>query len=169
MKIKVISVELSQKDKYGVAEVTYRSLDREGKVSSKKVMSFNKVYETACAVKKDEVYDIKSEKDKNDYWVWTEMVKSNESDISTSSGNTGSNLSNSRVSRSTNTYETPEERALKEVRLARKNGLNVAVEYLKATKGAKFNVDEVITVAERFADFAIAGSTVADMVSDEVS
>ena len=165
MKIKVISVELTQKDKYSVAEVTYRSLDREGKVSSKKVMSFNKVYETASKVQKDEVYDITSEKDKNDYWVWTAMVKSDEP-VSSSSSNQSSNL---RVSKSTNTYETPEERALKEVRLARKNGLNVAVEYLKATKGAKFNVDEVITVAERFADFAIGGSTLADMVSDEVS
>ena len=164
MKIKVISVELTQKDKYSIAEVTYRSLDREGKVSSKKVMSFNKVYETASKVQKDEVYDITSEKDKNDYWVWTEMVKSNESINSVSA-----NASTGRVSKSTNTYETPEERALKEVRLARKNGLNVAVEYLKATKGAKFNVDEVITVAERFADFAIAGTTLADMVSDEVS
>ena len=165
MKIKVISVELTQKDKYSIAEVTYRSLDREGKVSSKKVMSFNKVYETASKVQKDEVYDITSEKDKNDYWVWTAMVKSDEKDVQAISASG----SNSRVSRSTNTYETPEERALKEVRLARKNGLNVAVEYLKATKGAKFNVDEVITVAERFADFAIAGTALADMVSDEVS
>ena len=165
MKIKVISFELTQKDKYSVAEVTYRSLDREGKVSSKKVMSFNKVYETASKVQKDEVYDITSEKDKNDYWVWTAMVKSDEKDVQTVSAS-GSNF---RVAKSTNTYETPEERALKEVRLARKNGLNVAVEYLKATKGAKFNVDEVITVAERFADFAIAGTTLADMVSDEVS
>ena len=168
MKIKVISVELTQKDKYSVAEVTYRSLDREGKVSSKKVMSFNKCYETASKVQKDEVYDVTSEKDKNDYWVWTGMVKSDESSASmVSSGNSGNSVG--RVAKSTNTYETPEERALKEIRLARKNGLNVAVAYLQATKGAKFNVDEVIGVAERFADFALAGVTLADMVSDEVS
>ena len=164
MKIKVISVELTQKDKYSIAEVTYRSLDREGKVSSKKVMSFNKCYETASKAQKDEVYDVTSEKDKNDYWVWTGMVKSDESTIQGVSASSAT----TRVAKSTNTYETPEERALKEIRLARKNGLNVAVEYLKATKGAKFNVDEVIAVAERFADFALAGVTLADMVSDEV-
>lgn len=118
MRIKVNSVSQEQKDKkFSFVEVAYES---DGKAQSKKIFSFNTgVYEDVKKAQAGEVYDVKLEKDRNGYWVWKEMHKAE----ATATGGHMSTPSSTRSS----TYETPEERARRQILIVRQSSLAQAV------------------------------------------
>jgi hypothetical protein len=105
-------------------------------VSAKKIMSFtNKpVFDTVALFKPTEVYDIEMTKG-DKYWEWTKVTKS------TAGATQGNSTSVARTASTTNTggnargFETPEERAARQVYIVRQSTLERAVEILSV--GAK--------------------------------
>lgn len=158
IQIQFISVDVEDKGKYKMAEVAYKDIAK-GQVSSKKLMSFNNpaVYKTIVDAKKGETYSIEMQKNEKGYWDWTAASlagASNAPETSTkSAGSTGFTSPKS-------TYETPEERAQKQVYIVRQSSLSTAVEYLAGTGAIKkASAQDVIFCAKEFEGYVFGQET----------
>lgn len=166
MYIDVISVEgptpvKTAKGSYSFMEVAFK---KDGKVEGKKVMDFAS-REMFNFLKSGEVkagmgFNVQMEKDGNGYWQWTAMeatgtVPAADPTGDKSASNQGPTSTSSRngVGRVVgNTYETPEERLVKQRHIARQSSLGYALSFFELTKG-KPTAGDVEELAERFVKF----------------
>lgn len=115
-----------------------------GKDFKKKIMDFanKEIYATMKQAKVGEQYDIAVEKDNNGYWQWktASLVAANSAPAA------GTNSAGTVRS----TYETPEERAVKQVLIVRQSCLAQAVALLGNSL-----IADVLDVAEQFADWVM--------------
>lgn len=133
---------------YQSLEVTYKN--NEGKVSSKKLMSFSNpsVFKHVSGLNKGDSVDIVTQKDDAGYWQWT-AVGTGEAQVTqstpTATGNT------TRVTGSN--YETKEERAARQVLIVRQSSLSSAVATL--TVGAKSapSKEDVVGLAKFYENY----------------
>ncbi len=144
MFIDVLSVSVEDKGKYKVAEVAYKGSD--GKVTSKKVMSFGaaaEVFKLLSNSKGGEKYEITANKNDKGYWDWVSAKPSTGAAQATTVSAAGS------APRST--YETAEERALRQVLIVRQSAINAAIEFEKANnpKGG-LSLSNILEVAKAF-------------------
>lgn len=117
MQIEIISVTVNKLPKYSQAEVAYK---QDGAIKGKKIVSFSNptVFETLSGARQGEVFDIKLEKDVKGYWQWIGINKGDASDapqpafVKKPSGST---------------YETPDERAKKQVYIVRQSSISNAI------------------------------------------
>jgi len=155
IQIQFIDVSVEDKGKYKMAEVTFKDLAK-GQTSSKKLMSFSNpvVYKTLVDAKKGEVYTIEMQKNDKGFWDWIAASIAN----SVNSGSAGSPEPTTKASGSTSftspksTYETPEERAKKQVYIVRQSSINAAINALKTDKKAP-SVTEVLDLARQYEAF----------------
>jgi hypothetical protein len=141
MQIKITKyADIQSKGKYNMATVFY-SVDGEEK--DKQIVSFkNKdVYDLLTTSGPGTVIDVKAEKD-GKFWAWTGA---------TVAGQSGepSTTKTAAKSGSTGTWETPDERAKKQVYIIRQSSISNAIEFSKQEGGNK-SLDEVLTVAKAF-------------------
>lgn len=138
---------------YDHIEVAFK---KDGKVEGKKILSFvnKKVYDLCLNMRAGEVYEVQSEKDDKGYWQWTGVSKLGESATVTEvvPGAVEVSPSGKAQGRGVNrvvgsTYETPEERAKKQVIITRLACLSQAV-----AAGASDNaaITEKATEFEKF-------------------
>ncbi len=162
MQIEIIKVEVTSKGKYRQANVAYKGPN--GKVEGKQLVSFvyKDVFEKLSNASPGDVFDVKSEKvlnekDQKEYWQWTEAVLGGKSAGSDSGVQGQTSVSKTPVRSS---YETPEERAARQVYIVRQSSLSTAVELVKATypKGVPtdFSTDAIIELAKKFEDYVFA-------------
>lgn len=151
MQITIISVDVTttptQKGSYQTAEVTYKNNSFQDKVENKKVMSFNHkdVFTTLSKAQKGDVFTIERAKNDKGFWDWTSVESGNASQTAV----VGSSKAASPSPKST--YETPEERAKKQVYIVRQSSLSTAVEYLNGTGAIKkATAQDVIFCAKEF-------------------
>ena len=125
MKIEIIKVEIVNKGKYREAQVTYKG--PEGKPESKKIRSFvNKdVFKAISDSQTGDLFDVKLEKNDKGYWEWTEIVGEGKNLEPTSSSFPKA------ASTARSTYETPEERAKRQVYIVRQSSVSAAIELAK--------------------------------------
>jgi hypothetical protein len=138
MQITINNVDVQNKGKYQLAVVEYNTAD--GKTEKKNVVSFtNKaLYSTLSTAKQGDVFDVKLGKNDKGYWEFQEATKS-QGGIQAASKASASPRS---------TYETPEERAARQVYIIRQSSLSTAAAIL--TVGAKsVQVDDVIKTAKQ--------------------
>ena len=132
------------------AKGSYTQLDvafkKDGKTEGKKIMSFGagkKAYEVLKGAQFGQTFTITSEKnEQSGYWDW----------VDASNGAVASGSSPSRATPTTSpksTYETPEERAKKQVYIVRQSSISAAVELLKTEKKQP-TAQEVISTAKEF-------------------
>ena len=148
MNIQVIKTELVKKGKAEAVEVSYKNLEN-GKVASKNVMSFHGAFDVMKDAKEGQEYNVKAEKDKNDYWIWG---SASEGVVGTPKA-TGLRAVSQSAPRST--YETPEERARKQIYIVRQSSLATAVELFSVQGNTEANAQEVIEVADQFAKYVL--------------
>lgn len=179
IQIQVLSVtsetKPTTKGSYQMLEVAYKDLSNGGKVGAKKLMSFSKTEGTTFKVLADakalEVYDVELVKGEK-YWEWTQASRNLGGSAPNTSGSgstTGTSARAGSASYATAkpTYETPEERAKKQIFIVRQSSLGHAIELL--TTGAKVppHVDDIIATAERFEAFVFgSGDTEATTSKD---
>lgn len=150
MQIQILSVTVNTvptaKGSYQVAEVAYK--DEAGKVSGKKVMSFSnqKVFDALKIAQAGEVYTVASEKDAKGYWQWTSISKGADTSVKPQATSNPSPKSN---------YETPEERAQRQVYIIRQSSLTNAVSLLAATGDKKATPETVIAIAKQFEAYVL--------------
>jgi hypothetical protein len=152
-----VSQEVSKMTKtnkpYTEIEVTFKSADN--KVSNKKLNNLGfdkKVYTTFVSAKKGDTFEVTSVKE-GDYWVWKDVVatsaQGSQTASSTSTGSTSTRSSGG------NTYETPEERAMrrafeekKQILIVRQSSIGYALEFHKNEKGV--GLPQVLETASKF-------------------
>ena len=151
MNIQVIKTELVKKGKAEAVEVSYKNLEN-GKVASKNVMSFHGAFDVMKDAKEGQEYNVKAEKDKNDYWVWASATEGVVGTIGQKAGP----KSSPGLPAPRSTYETPEERARKQVYIVRQSSLATAIEYLQLTdEGHNSAVEDVIRIADQLAKYVL--------------
>lgn len=172
MQIKVIAVEVTttptQKGSYSTAEVTYKNLTYGGKTESKKVMSFGatksafEVMSNASANEEYTISVVKNDKGYND-WVSATPGLQNEPAAAAptrSGGSTPTRSSGSTGGGSTagRDWETADERAKKQIYIARQHNITAAINLL--TTGAKSppSLEDVLKTAKQFEEYVFGDS-----------
>ena len=156
MNIQIIATSVetkpTAKGSYQQLEVTYKNLTYQGKVESKKLMSFGanansfKALANAQAGSTWEVTVVKNDKGFND---WTTVVASSGA-VAEASPQAARSGAASAPARST--YETPVERAQRQVLIVRQSSLSAAVATL-AVGSKSVKPDEVIAVAKQYENY----------------
>ena len=154
--VEIINVQSSTKPAkngtYTQLDVAYKRLDT-GKIEGKKIMSFtNKdVFSTLSKATTGNVFDVTTEK-VGEYWQWIE--------VNVASG--GSATSDAPQAKSfssptpKSTYETPEERAKRQILIVRQSSLAQAVEILSVNPGKdKLQLGDVLQMADKLVDWVL--------------
>ena len=155
IQIQFINASVEDKGKYKQAEIAFKDLAK-GQVSSKKLMSFTNpvVYKTLVDAKNGEIYTIDMEKNEKGYWDWIKAVTSTSVDTSNA-------VSPSKASVAPkSTYETPEERAKKQVYIVRQSSISSAIDYMNGTGAIKkATAADVIFCAKEFESYVFGLDT----------
>jgi len=181
MKIKIIAVDLSsatdKKGKpYQIVEVSFKNLTF-NKVESRKIMPFGSTVETSKLLAKaqaGEFYEIEVVKNAAGFNDWISATKVEEGDASPApSRKVESPVSAASSTQPTkSTYETPEERAKKQVYIVRQSSITAALAFLKMDNpgGEPTTIGEVLSVAKEFENyvFGIATSPTAPVALEDM-
>lgn len=139
MRIKLIHVGgITKEAKYSYFPLTYSKDGKEEK--PKKIMSFDeKAFGELKNASPGEEFDVTLKKDDNGYWKWVEVVKAVAGSTPAQPVSKGS------------TYETPEERARRQVLIVRQSSLAQAVAFSAGMKDVL--IDDVLERASQFEDW----------------
>jgi hypothetical protein len=158
MKIQIVTTTTTTKPtargSYQELEVVYKNLTFQGKVESKKIMSFGAgapsftTLSTAAGGSTWEITVVKNDKGYND---WTSAVHADGSAGITEGAVAASTSKASATPRST--YETPEERAQRQVLIVRQSSLSSAIATLSVGAKSHPKPPEVIAVAKEYEAF----------------
>ena len=157
MYIEILSVSVEDKGKYKMAEVNYKGQD--GKPAQKKLASFTNadVFKTLTSAAVGSGFDIETVKNDKGYWDWTKATSATSVKAAASQGNASPK----------STYETHEERALRQILIVRQSSVSSAVALL----GTKGSPAQVIEIAKMFEEYVFGkndntGDTFEDFPSD---
>ena len=154
---------------YQSVEVTYKN--DEGKVQSKKLMSFSNpdVFKSAQTWEKGDIINVVAEKDEAGYWNWTRVLADGEAAPAPKVTQASASASKTGATRVTGSnYETKEERALRQVMIVRQSSLANAVSTL-ATHGKPVTEIDVIGLAKKYEAFVLGGQQQADPSFEDLS
>lgn len=152
IQVEIIAVEVINKGKYKVAEVTYK---QDGRTGTKKVMSFGAQeqafkFMSSDKVKKGDVYTVEINKNGDNYWDWTKVkLGPSEGTIIEGEAKRGGNAAPNRGN-----YETPEERAARQVYIIRQSSITNAINHLNHVKKA-YEVQEIFSLAAAFEEYVL--------------
>lgn len=137
-----VTTRATAKGSYQQAEIDYKDIAK-GQNSNKKIMSFNdkNVFDTVANAKPGEFYDVEIEKG-DKFWEWKAVNKGGPSQ----SAQAGSQAKTPASPRST--YETPEERAKRQVLIVRQSSLSAAATSLGAGPKIQLDPQDVIAFAK---------------------
>ena len=162
MKIQVLSVQVTTvptaKGSYQVADVAFKNLTFQGKVEGKKVMSFGATkdaFGVLATAQPGDVFDVTVVKNDKNYNDWVSMTKGDATSGATqqtSAATTGYTPAGNATAR-TSTYETPEERAKKQVYIIRQSSLSNAIDTLAVGSKSALKADEVIDLARKYESY----------------
>ena len=178
MQIEVIKVDkttkATTKSSYILLEVAYKQLSGQyaGKLASKKLMSFvqpDAAYKALSESKPGEIYEIEAKKNEGTGYV--DWLDAHPQAPGTATG-TATPASVGKAY--TSTYETPEERAKKQVYIIRQSCLAQSVAFLTNIKGEVspndniITVEEVLGLAQQFTEWVLSSPAAPDSVDEDV-
>jgi hypothetical protein len=168
--ISEVAVEEVKKGKnaYFVANVTYQT--GRGESKTKKIMSFANpaVFAIAKGAKAGEVYDI-AYVPGDEYYNWASMKNmsgGDEAPAPTRAAAAGAAPTGGKVTGST--YETAEERKVKQLLIVKQSSITAALTYLKDVNNEEpASVEYVLGIAQKFVDYVYGNDkTLAEMDND---
>jgi len=142
---------------YQLYEVAYRNNSFEDKLESAKINQYSGVFSKVAGMKPGEKYVITKEKNEGGFWQWEDVVAlAPGAEFITSSvpGATPGKAS-AGFTPGKSTYETPEERAKKQVYIVKQSSLTNALKFAKLNE-EKPDVAGLITVAQQFTDWVFS-------------
>ena len=160
MNITILSTDIktvpTAKGSYQVADIAYKNNTFQGKVEGKKVMSFGatanafKVLAEAVSGDTFNVTVVKNDKGYND---WTALTKGDASAAATPS--TGAAKTTTTPTKTT--YETPEERAQRQVLIVRQSSVSSALGILSVGSKTTLKVADVLATAATIEKYVFNG------------
>lgn len=133
---------------YRKCELTYKRVDN-GKIEAKKLMSFTEptVFETASKATAGTQFTVTAEKG-DQYWEWKKLEASTGVSAPSQSGKVP-------VAASRSTYETPEERAKKQVYIIKQSSISAAVALLCTGAKTPPSTELVLAEAQKLVDWVM--------------
>ena len=158
MQIQIIATSVetkpTAKGSYQQLEVTYKNLTFQGKIESKKIMSFGAgagAFTTLSKAGAGSTWEITIVKNAQGYNDWTAVAAAS-ADSAPAAVPGAINSPKATVGATRSTYETPEERAQRQILIVRQSSLNVALGTLSV--GAKtIKPDDVIALAKVYENY----------------
>lgn len=155
--IEIIKVNVSSQGKFRKAVVDHKTSD--GKVDSKQLVSFGAgkaAFDTLSQAQQGDQFEIeskkvKNEKDGKEYWTWIAASPAGKANGASPAKTTSPAVRSS--------YETPGERAARQVYIVRQNSVANAIAYFAEQAGPQFTVEDVIAVAKQFEAYVFSNST----------
>ena len=158
MNITLLSVDIktvpTAKGSYQTADVAYKNNSFQGKVEGKKVMSFGATkdsFSILALAQPGESYEVTIVKNDKGYNDWVSMAKAEAGASSPAVSAPAGGKAPAATPRST--YETPEERAQRQVLIVRQSSLSAAVNLLLAGAKTPPPVENVLAIAKQFEDY----------------
>jgi hypothetical protein len=151
----VLGVEQKQVGKGQRLIVTHTDLST-GKTDGKQLVEFytdKEVWGTLAGAKPGDFFTIHREKNASGFWDWKGVSKS---DGSSSEAATAPSVAAKATTQARSNYETPEERAARQVMIVRQSSISSAVAFL-APQGVT-DPDAVITVAKKFEEYVLTNT-----------
>jgi len=149
-----VETKPTQKGSYQQLELVYKNLTYQGKIESKKIMSFGAGASAFTILSKagaGSTWEITVVKNAQGYNDWTSVAASDGAQAATPAPS-AINSPKAAVGATRSTYETPEERAQRQILIVRQSCLSVACNTLGV--GAKaVKPDDVIALAKRYSDY----------------
>lgn len=174
MNITILSVDIktvpTTKGSYQTADVAYKNNSFQGKVEGKKVMSFGATkdsFSTLALAQPGESYEVTIVKNDKGYNDWVSMAKAEAGANSPAVSAPAGGKAPAATPRST--YETPEERAQRQVLIVRQSSLSAAVNLLLAGAKTPPPVENVLAIAKQFEDYVFgkqAPGPISEMEND---
>lgn len=170
MQIQIVAVSVetkpTAKGSYQQAEVTYKNLAYPGKVDSKKIMSFGAnapAFKVLVEAKAGETFTVTVVKNDKGYNDWTAVTRGiAENPVSTTTSPAPSAGYAKAASSTKSTYETPEERAIKQVYIVRQSSISAAVASLSIGSKVALKPSDVIAAAKEYEAFVFSSGNVGD-------
>ena len=160
MNITLLSVDVKTKTSpksgkpYQVAEVAYKNNTFQGKVEGKQVMAFGpsaNSFKTLAEALSGESYEVTVVKNDAGFNDWTQMARAEAGATSPSAATAPTTSSVKGATASTKTtYETPEERAQRQVLIVRQSSVSSAVSMLCAGAKTPPSLEVVLATAKAF-------------------
>lgn len=176
MRIKILAVENKKveegKKNYNLLDVSYKNLEF-NKVEGKKIVSFASpdVYHALEKAQPGDEFDVtKGEKSAQGFVPWTRCVTASDSGVE--SGNvasTGAQGTTQTSVRTTpkSTYETPEERAKRQVLIVRQSSVTAALKLAELNKVKDVTVEYVTNQAKQFERYVFGNDPVQELMNME--
>lgn len=161
MKIQILSNQQTQKvsakgKPYNVLELSFKNLGT-GKIEGKNLMPFGETqgtFNTLATANSGDVYEITVVKNAaSGYWDWTAAERSTADAPAATAPGVPVRASGSATASPKSTYETPEERAAKQVYIVRQSSISSAVSILAHGSKSALDVDQVLATASRLEDY----------------
>jgi hypothetical protein len=137
---------------YQIADVAYKNNTFQGKVEGKKVMSFGataEAFKVLATAQQGETYEVDVKKNDKGYNDWIAMSKASVAAGTAAAPGQSNGGARQATASPRSTYETPEERAKRQVSIIRQSSLGHAVSTLAV--GAKsLDPAKVIDVAKQY-------------------
>lgn len=155
MQIQIIStsVETKQggKSSYQVLEVVYKNLTYQGKVESKKIMSFGATapaFKALSSAQAGQTFEVTVVKNAQGYNDWTAVTTATvEAPVAAAAKSTPAPKS---------TYETPEERAQRQILIVRQSSVDRALAYHSIGAKTPPKLEDVFNTAQEIVDFVFS-------------
>jgi hypothetical protein len=147
---------------YTYLELAYKGND--GKVNGKKVMPFGEsrvVFESLSQAQPGEAYDVTMVKNEGTgYWDWTNAKKADGTATNTVTSSVAITSAERQPAGKVtgSNYETPEERAKKQVYIIKQSSISSAIA-LSAQKKVASTVEEILGVAKQFEAYVVGLET----------
>lgn len=136
--LKSVSEPVAEKG-YFYVTVAYTKDDKD---ETRKIYSFNKdMYEAIKKVEVGKPVNVTLKKNEKGYWEWAAIGESNAAASSTPAG---------KFTPRANSFETPEERARRQILIVRQSSLAQAVAFLEV---GEYNVKNVLEIAAQFEEW----------------
>jgi hypothetical protein len=152
--VEVIKVDVENKGKYRLAKVTHKTA--EGKVDARTLPSFvyQDVFKTFSEAQPGDVFSVSAkkvlnEKDGKEYWQWVEVEPAGKAD---------GGIVKEAVKAARSSYETPDERAKRQVYIVRQSSISnaIALAAARAPKGSEASLEEILAIADQFAGYVLS-------------
>lgn len=175
MNITILSVDIktvpTTKGSYQTADVAYKNNSFQGKVEGKKVMSFGATkdsFATLATAQPGQTYEVQIVKNDKGYNDWISMAQAVPGAASPAASSPTGSPGKPASPAPRSTYETPEERAQRQILIVRQSSLSSAVALL--TTGAKTppSTQAVVEAAKAFEAY-VFGNEPVDMSVEAMS
>jgi hypothetical protein len=164
MKIQIVNVEVQTKTTktnkpYVVSVVIYKDVAFDNKVKEKTIMPFGVTQYTQATMadaKPGEFYEVEVLKNAQGFLDWLKAEKTTgDAPPKTQEGVPQAMLKATASLSPKSTYETPEERAAKQIYIVRQSSISAAVNILSSNTKKVVDVKEVIEIAKELESFVL--------------